>query len=317
MSIDRLIPERYREKHPQQVASFFRDPTPREMGIGREVFGLRKDGSEFPLELALGSITLEGEVFALATLVDISQRKRLERELTAAREIQQSLLPREAPRLFGFDIAGICDPACETGGDFFDYIKLPSGNMAVVVGDVCGHGFGPALRAATAQYSLRTLLRTGVDLVQAISDTNELLCDECHGAQFITLAALELIPQTGSVIFCGAGHDAYVFDRSGQTKRYLVSSGPMMGMEIAEFKASDRIDLTPGEVVLIVTDGTFEALSPSGEAFGKQRLFDIIKTSQRAHANEIVDSLRKAITDFCGGLPQQDDVTIVVIKVRD
>ncbi len=314
---EQLIHERCRAEHPQHVGSFFANPVPREMGLGREVLGLHKDGSEFPAELALGSMTAETETYVLATVVDISQRVRLARDLTVAREIQRSLFPNTPPQLFGFDIAGVCEPANETGGDFFDFIKLPNGNLVIAVGDVSGHGFGPAIRAATAQCSLRTLLRTGKSLMEAVNGVNRTICEDYPGEQFVTLATLELILQTGSSVFCGAGHDIYVFDDSGLIKHHLQSENSPLGIPTAEFQTSDRIDLKPGELVLVVTDGVYEAFSPDGELFGRPRLFDLIKTCRRSHAQGIVNSVQTAINTFCRGVAQQDDVTIVAIKVRE
>lgn len=316
-AVEMLIPTRYRESHSQQVADFFANPARRKMGVGREVEGCRKCGESFPCELALSPMRIGDQDFVLVALADITERKRAERESRLAHEIQQAMLPKAPPEFPGFDIAGKSVPADATGGDFYDYVPLPGGELAVVIGDVSGHGFGPALLSATAKSFLRSLIMTQEDAGEALSLTNELLIEESLAGQFVTVMALVFDSQTGSLRYVGAGHESYVFDRNGALKLTLASTGFPLGLESGQsYSLSDPVPLEPGDFIVALTDGVVEAASPKGELFGKARLTDSMRTVAQFSAEQIVESLYEIVEDFRRDKPQNDDITAVVVKFR-
>ncbi|MDA1252750.1 MAG: SpoIIE family protein phosphatase [Planctomycetota bacterium] len=217
----------------------------------------------------------------------------------------------------GFDIAGRSVPADATGGDFYDYVPLPGGGLAVVLGDVSGHGFGPALLSATAKSFLRSLIMTQEDAGKALSLTNELIIEESLAGQFVTVMALVFDSQTGSLRYVGAGHESYVFDRNGALKLTLASTGFPLGLESGQsYSLSDPVLLEPGDFIVALTDGVVEAASPKGELFGKARLTDSMKTVAQFSAEHIVESLYEIVEDFRRDKPQNDDITAVVVKFR-
>lgn len=318
-TVELLIPSRFRELHPELVAAFFQKPEHRRMGVGREVFGRRKNGDEFACELALSPVRLGDQLFVLAALADISERQRMEREFSAAREIQQAMLPEHSPQLDGYNIAGLSRPANATGGDFFDYLRLATGDTAIIIGDVSGHGFGPALLSATTKSYLKALTSTHEDLETSIYATNNLLVEETLPEQFVTLLTVVLCSQLNSsryLQYIGAGHESFVFDHDGGLKHVMRSDGLPLGLVADQsYRLSDAIPLDPGDIVVVITDGVLECRSPEGEIFGKQRLFDLIKSSCDLDTEGILEALFRATTDFRGAQPQTDDVTAVVIKV--
>lgn len=315
-AIEMLIPDRYHDRHPDYVRSFFRDAQPRKLGIGRELHGRRKDGSEFPVELALGPVEIEGKPFAVATAVDITDRKRLEQDLQLARRIQEALLPEKPPQLADFDIAGACQPAHMTGGDFFDYVQLPEERLVIVLGDATGHGFGPALLTASTRTRIRTLLHTMDDLPRVIEATNDLLVADTLPDQFVTGMLVELDPRAKSFAYYGAGHDGYLFDSRGEMKQHLDSSGPPFGIvSQEEYPVSSKIALEPGDLLLLATDGVYESWSPTGQQFGKERVFNVIRSSAKHAAKDVISELQRALIEFSQGCRQEDDVTVVAVKV--
>jgi PAS domain S-box-containing protein len=314
--VETLVPEEYRARHADHVQRFFANPQPRALGTGGDLYGRRKDGSKFPVELALGPAKLENDLFVVATVVDITERKRMEREFGTARRIQEMLLPTKVPQLAGFQIAGMWRPAHETGGDFFDYVELPGQRLAIVLGDAMGHGFGPALLTTTTRASIRTLLRTQDSLSRVLQSTNEMLAEDSPGDQFITCVLIELDASSRSLVFSAAGHDAHVVSSRGEVRHHLLSTGLPMGILVTEqYHLSDRIPLESGDVVLLCSDGLYEGRSPTGQVFGKQHVLDIIRDCRERSAQDIVNSLEKALTEFTQGRPQEDDITFVVAKV--
>ncbi|MDP7252920.1 MAG: PAS domain S-box protein [Planctomycetota bacterium] len=316
--VEILLPHRFRESHSRQAAEFFSSAQRREMGDGRELSALRKNANEFPVEVALSPVQLGKELFVLASLVDISERKRLERGFAVAREIQQSLLPQESPKLAGFDIAGRCSPAEATGGDFFDYIGLPDGRLALVVGDASGHGFGPALLSTAASSYLRALARNQPDLGEVLRAVNDLLFDESPDAQFVTLFLGILDHQRGTIQYSGAGQEGFILNHEGNVKETMVSEGLPLGLERGcQYSLSEEIALEPNDMVLLITDGVHEAESPDGGLFGLESVFEVVQRHCQATSEEISAAVLDAVDDFGEGAPQADDITAVVARVRD
>lgn len=240
-----------------------------------------------------------------------------EEELRIAREVQQQLFPAGPPLLPGYDIAGASRPAAETGGDYFDFIPTPKGRLLVVVGDVTGHGLGPALLMAAARAYLRALVLTDQSFSDMLARARQLLIEDLGFDHFITLLFAELDPGERAWKFINAGHPTgYVFDSDGHIRAEMISGTPALGLDRDEEKlVAGRIALNPGDMVLLLTDGVTEARSAEDEEFGEERALEIVRRERAKPAAEIIQTLMNAVRSFSvPDSPNQDDMTAVIVK---
>jgi serine phosphatase RsbU (regulator of sigma subunit) len=242
------------------------------------------------------------------------EAERLKQELRLAREIQQKLFPAAPLPAPGLDIAGGSFPAEATGGDYFDYIPMQDGTLAVVIGDVCGHGFGPALVMAELRAYLRALLLTRTDVGEIVRLLNNALAGDTD--RFVTLFIAKLDPAIRSLVYAGAGHlPGYLFDTAGEVKARLESTGMPLGiLADAEYPAESAPSLQSGEIVLLLTDGIVEAHGSDDNLFGTERVLALVKAHRDRPAREILNALFGAVRDFCGPVAQPDDMTAIIIK---
>lgn len=239
-----------------------------------------------------------------------------EAKLRVAREVQQRLFPTDSPRAPGFDIAGASLPADATGGDYYDFIPMLGDRLGIVIGDVSGHGVGPAFLMAETRACLRSLALLQDDPAAILEGANRILSQDTDDFHFVTLLLARLDAAASNLIYASAGHACYLLDPDGRVQVMDSISMPLGVDPAATFPCSSCIPLSPGQLVLLLTDGIFEAASPAGELFGMQRVFDVIRRGRSGSAKEIVDQLQAAACDFCCGRPQQDDITAVVVKVQ-
>ncbi len=259
----------------------------------------------------------------LKEVVDRRKRKEAEKELLAkeeelkiARNIQKHFFPTTAPAVEGFEIAGVSHPASVTGGDYFDYIHLQDGRTCVVVGDVTGHGLGPALLMSEARECLRTLSLTTGSLREILTRADQLLSEDFGGDRFISLILAKILPEENKLEYINAGNpSAYVIDPDGKISQELKAMCPVLGLSIGlDFAAPEQVILRPGDLVLFMSDGVLEAESPEGGEFGVERALECVRENRKRPAIEIVDELCNAVHRFHQGEEQEDDITAVVIK---
>ncbi len=238
-------------------------------------------------------------------------------QMLAARRIQKLLLPDAPPTLPGFDIAAVSHPAEFTSGDYFDYFPMLGAGTAFAIGDVCGHGLGPALLAASTHALLRSLAETHGDIREILAHANPFVGKITRGESFVTLLFGCLDPRTRSFRYASAGHPTgYVLDASGAVKIRLESTGLPLGIEPeAEFPVRDSIVLEPGDTLLLLTDGILEARSPELVPFGAERTLEIVRANRSRTAEEILASLVRAVCEFARREAPLDDMTAIAIKV--
>jgi serine phosphatase RsbU (regulator of sigma subunit) len=238
-------------------------------------------------------------------------------KLRMARQIQQKLFPAAAPVLAGFDIAGASFCAEATGGDYFDYLPMVDQGVGVVIADVSGHGFGPALLMASTRAYLRALAQTHRSVGHILTLANRFLTDEVSDDCFVTLLLARLEPRAGTLVYASAGHPTgYVLDAAGAVKTLLESTGFPLGIDAdSEFADGPAIQLEPGELVLLLTDGIVEARSAADIAFGLERALEVVRAYRARSAKEIIIELYRTVRDFCRDKTPIDDVTAIVIKV--
>lgn len=236
-------------------------------------------------------------------------------KLDAARQVQQRMYPGPPAHFPGFDVAGTAMPAAETGGDYYDFLSLPGGTLALAVGDVSGHGLDAALHMVQARAILRTLTRSTSDPGAVLTQMNGLLLDELDDNRFITLLLVCLHLRSRSLRYASAGHTTgYLIGASGLVKAELASTGRPLGL----FPATrlDSVDTPPleeGDLVALMTDGVTESSSDEAD-FGQDGLLEHLVRHRHEPAADIVSHLCKASLRFCEGR-QQDDMTMVVCKV--
>ena len=238
-------------------------------------------------------------------------------EFRLAREVQQQLFPSGPPIVPGYDIAGSSCPAAATGGDYFDFIPTPKGKLLVVVGDVTGHGLGPALLMAAARAYLRALVLTDQSFEAMLARARQLLIEDLGFDHFITLLFAELDPVKGVWTFINAGHPpGYVLDSAGQVRAEMLYGTPALGIDRDEEQlVPRRIALNKGDLLLLLTDGVTEARSSSDEEFGEERALEIVRRERAKPAAEIIQILLDEVRRFSvPDSPNQDDMTVVIVK---
>jgi sigma-B regulation protein RsbU (phosphoserine phosphatase) len=250
----------------------------------------------------------------------LEEHMRMSRALGLAQDVQQSLLPQSDPSLPGFDIAGASIYCDETGGDYYDFIETNrdgAAGLAVVVGDVSGHGVSSALLMATARALIMLRASMPGDAADIITDVNRLLSfDTAKTANFMTFFYCQLTERMTEVRWVRAGHDpALVYDPSTGTFDELKGKGVPLGFDDSIEYDSLQRRLEPGHVIVIGTDGIWEMHNKTGEMFGKKALMEIIRDNHKAPARQIVDSITEALEQFRGDQTPEDDITLVVIKV--
>jgi serine phosphatase RsbU (regulator of sigma subunit) len=254
--------------------------------------------------------------------LDEAQRElraeRHQQDARAARKVQQLLFPNRAPLCPGLDAAGASYPADETGGDYFDYITGSDGSLDAVIGDVSGHGFAAALLMSSTRAYLRALALANKGIDDVLSIANRALIDDMKGTRFVTLLFARFAENGRLLNYINAGHPSgYVLTARGDVKAELESTAMPLGiMPDTDFSKGPQIDLQPGDLIFLYTDGVIEAIAPDETLFGIDRALDILRRRRNASANEIVQALYRAVGDFMQRPGLEDDVTTIVIKVE-
>lgn len=323
-NIFQLLPTNVPAEDLAAVEQYLRSGAGAANWYAKEITGNRPDGAELILEISFSDIQLHGERRIVGFFRNVTARKIAERELrrneqqfAVAREIQQSLFPKSAPHIPGFDIAGASYPAEAAGGDYFDYLPMLNGQWGFIVGDVTGHGLGPALLAAETRAFFRILARNREDLGDIVARANLILAEDTSIERFVTLMLAALDPQSRLLSFVNAGHPAgYVLGGTGEIKARLHRTGVPLGLYPKdEFPAAPPIQLASQDIVLLLTDGVVEAMSSDGQIFGTERALEWLRKNRQLSANEMVQGLYRTVRDYECNAPQNDDVTMVVIKV--
>jgi serine phosphatase RsbU (regulator of sigma subunit) len=243
-------------------------------------------------------------------------QQAIARELTTAGQIQASFLPSDVPHVTGWQLAAALEPARETGGDFYDFIRLPNGRWGLVVADVADKGLGSALYMASCCTLIRTYAveyHTRPDHV--FSATNGRLLTDSKAEIFVTAFYGILDPASGVLTYCNAGHNPpYLLSAQNRDQvRVLPRTGMPLGIEADATWKSETVQLSPGDVLLLYTDGITEALDEQGEFFRSERLLEVAQANLGRSAREIQDALLTEVHEFMGRAPQFDDITLLIV----
>lgn len=248
--------------------------------------------------------------------------EKTQQSLMLAGEIQQNLLPQKPPVMRRFDIAASCQYCEDTGGDYYDFIPLEHNKqpqVGIVLGDVTGHGVGAALLMASAKSILRNVsLHFQGHLSPVMEAFNDQLAENTGDDKFITLFFGVLNDSEGTLNWASGGHDPALWYRLKQDRfEELPNTGALMGyMAGMEYTQAGPVHTQPGDILLIGTDGIWEARNPAGDMYGKERLQDCIRTHAHGSAETIAVNVVQSVNDFIATGQTEDDITLIAIKAR-
>lgn len=251
---------------------------------------------------------------------NITERQRMKRELEVAKHVQMSFLPKTNPVLNGIDIASICIPALEVGGDYYDFIQLEKNKLGIIIGDVSGKGTQAAFYMTLTKGFLKALAKQTDSPAEVLTKMNELFYENVERGRFISMIYAIVDLDTKIITIARAGHNPIILqDESGEIT--LISpNGLALGLEkgnlftkvITEHKEA----LSSGKVFIFYTDGFTEAVNKRGEEYGLDRMFEIARLKTLTLAKEIQDTLLEDVDKFIGKAAQHDDMTMVILKIK-
>lgn len=267
---------------------------------------------------AFVSRELRDHVIASIETVDLKHRAELlQGELKVAREIQQSLFPRQALKIPGFEVIGWCKPATETGGDYYDWCQLPSKEGFVMLGDATGHGLGPALLIASCRAYVRADLPQNKDIAGFMNRLNTRVAHDTEGLRLVTFVGVIIDEHTGQVKLMSAGHCPSLLAHAGTgAVEQIEANGVPLGVmgEGLSFQDPVPIQLKRGDRLIVYTDGITEAKDRDGRMFGIDRLIQAVIRHSNLDGQAFVDALSREALDFSNNAVLQDDMTLLSIR---
>ncbi|MBU1699078.1 MAG: SpoIIE family protein phosphatase [Candidatus Eisenbacteria bacterium] len=285
------------------------------------VINRKKNGEIYYAEQSITPMRdASGRIHHFVSVVkDMTEKLRTKEqdiEMQVAALVQKHLYPKKPPHVPGFDIAGATFPADAMCGDYYDFIRSTNGSLGIAIGDVSGHGFGPAMVMTQTRAYLRSLLQNHQDLNEILKRLNEVLVKDLELHRFVTLLYARLDIAARRIVYASAGHTSgFIIDPAGEVRVELQSTGLPLGvLSGQEYSVSDSIELRPGEIAIFLTDGITETQTADDRYFGIEGVLEIVKNNRRESAEEIVEHVRNAVRIFAAGMPQSDDITIVICK---
>lgn len=256
-----------------------------------------------------------GQVIENARLYEEEQKLiGMQEEVRLAGVIQMELLPGSAPNVPGYDIAGKTIPAQQVGGDYFDFVSVDDHTLAVCLGDVSGKGLPASLLMANLQATLRSQTLATSSASECIRRSNQLLYRSTDPEKFATLFYGILDFAQHRMMYSNAGHENPILFASGADMTRLETGGTVLGV-VENFPFEDGVvELSPGDTLVIFSDGITEAFDESDQQFGEKRLIDAVAQHRNEPAESINQHIIEAVTTYAGSAPQADDLTLVVIK---
>ena len=250
---------------------------------------------------------------ARLALVEQSE-KLMESELAQASEIQQSLLPPEAPLIPGYDLAGYNLPCRTVGGDYYDFLPYKDGRLGLAVGDVSGKGLPAALLMSSLQARVQMLVETAADPASAVTTLNRNISERCPLGKFITFFYGVLDTSTGLLQYTNAGHNYPLLVRADRSVEQLTGSGIVMGLFPTVQYSLQETTLLPGDTLCLFSDGVTEAVTAGGEEFGESGLAAFLIDHANDVCSTVIDRLAHHVRVWCGNSSFADDFTVLLIR---
>lgn len=246
----------------------------------------------------------------------IIESERLDREITVARDVQMGTLPKQMPSIEGYGFAGAFSPTDQTGGDLYDLVPLDDQRLFLLMGDATGHGIGPALSATQVRAMLRVAIRLDADLDDAFTHINDQLCDDLPDDRFVTGFFGLLDASEHRVCFHsgGQGPIMHYHADSGDYDWHPATTFPLGYMPQTDLADPLILDLAPGDILGLISDGIYEYENEEGVQFGQDGVTNVIDNLPDATAQEVVTAIMRAVRLHGGKAPQADDITIVLAR---
>lgn len=242
------------------------------------------------------------------------EKCRMEREMAVAAQIQKNFLPREVPRLEGYEICGGNRGCYQIGGDYYDFIPFEDGRLGVAIADVSGCGVGPSLLMASLRASLHAELGARTSLTDLASRLNAFVHKSSESHTFITFFFGILDAAAGTLAYVNAGHNPPILLEAGGGVRRLESTGFCLGMFSGVDYGAGSARLAPGDMLCLFTDGITEGRNAAGEDFGEERLLALLRGSGGADAPSVMAKIFDEVRGFTGCADPSDDMTVVLVR---
>lgn len=267
-------------------------------------------------------ITIKRTLEEITTIKNASKVKdelvALQRELTIASQIQQTILPKKFPQHQEgkeFEIYASMIPAKEIGGDFYDFFPIGTNKLGFVIGDVSGKGVPAALFMAVSRTTLKVIASNGVSPAECLTEVNRLLCPESDSQMFVTIFYGVLDLQTGELVYSSGGHNPPYFLRStGDAESLKCETGTLLGMIEGVAFDERKITMEPGESIFLYTDGVTEAMNSTNDLFTEKRLEHFLQNKSGLSTEQLIHDMYQEINKHTVDAPQSDDITIMMIK---
>jgi sigma-B regulation protein RsbU (phosphoserine phosphatase) len=244
------------------------------------------------------------------------ERRRLEEELELSKIVQRALLPQSIPSIRGVELAAFSRPSEIIGGDYFDFFQFRDGTHGLVIADVSGHGVSAGMLMSSLQMAIRTMAPETDSPAEVLERINRFYIHNIHFTTFVTVFLACFDPNTLTLSYVNAGHNPpAVRRRSDGMVTWLKPTAPAIGLAEEFHPRMETISFAQGDSLLLYTDGVTEVLDISNEAFGQERLAELVQQYADRPAPDLLQGVRQALSVFGGNRPLVDDVTMVALKV--
>jgi serine phosphatase RsbU (regulator of sigma subunit) len=267
---------------------------------------------------------MEAELYTLVSLQNIQseiEREHMAKELEIAWEVQKSLLPGKDPNVPGFDIAGLCIPAKEVGGDYYDFIPAGANRLALIIGDVSGKGTSASFYMTLTKGFIQSNVKGNKSPKEVLIEVNEQMYETIDRRSFVTIFMAVLDWKEKKILCARAGHNPAIHYSDKEEKAIFIKpEGIALGLrkkkEFTESLQEVEIDFKDNDWLILFTDGFVEAMNSQLVEFGENRLIEGIKENCQKSAREMVDTLYEKVNTFSKAHTHHDDMTMIGVKVK-
>lgn len=287
------------------------------LGLGEKMRGERYAPADLEFLSSLGNLAVVS-LENVRLFREALEKQRMEDELQIAKEIQRGLLPATLPEIPRFDLAAVNLSSKQVGGDYYDVIVLDGSRYVIAIGDVSGKGTPASLLMANLQATIRALVPLGLPLAELTMRVNNLICDNTGADRFITFFWGILDAQAGSMTYVSAGHNPpFLIHPDGSVDR-LAEGGIILGIMKALMPYKEgEVRFSPGDVLVLFTDGVTEAMNEAGEEWEEEPLERIVKMHLKEPAQTILSRIVEGVKEHSKDTPQSDDITLIVAKMTE